>query len=244
MGVSFKDKKKNGGRGSFFDNAGLKLLALIFAVALWYLVVGEKSSEMGLMVQLGLKGMPAEMIITKTPRLDVEVRVAGPGGFLDKLSASDVTVARDIGDAKEGVNTYRITPGNVKVPNGIKVLTVRPSSIDVTLERLAKKTMVVKVKTRGVPAKGYKVRAVTVEPQSVEVLGRKHVMKTLKDISTETLDIGGVDGDLTQSLHLDLSRKGLSGAEPDSVKVNVDIDKVTPQGSGGVKMKNKGKAKQ
>ncbi|VAV84121.1 hypothetical protein MNBD_DELTA01-750 [hydrothermal vent metagenome] len=221
-------KKDKEGRGGIFDHAALKLLALIFAVALWYLVVGEKSSEVGLMAQLALKGMPKEMIVTKTPRLDVEVRVAGPGGFLDSLSPSDVEVALDLGGAKPGVNTYRLEASNVNAPKGIRVLTIRPSSVDITLERLAKKVLAVKVKTRGVPAKGYKVKGVSVEPASVEVFGKKRVMGRFKVVSTETLDISGAKADIVESIHLDLSKKGLAGAEPDSVTVRVDIEKKAP----------------
>ena len=221
-------KKGKAGRGGIFDHAALKVLAFVFAVALWYFVIGEKSSEVGLMVQLGLKGMPEEMIVTKTPSLDVEVRVAGPGGFLDNLSPSDVTVELDLSDAKTGVNTYRIVANNVKAPRGIQVLTVRPSSVDITLERLAKEVLTVKVKTRGVPAKGYKVGKISVEPMSVEVSGKKFDMDRVKVVSTETLDISGAKADLVKNMHLDLSKKGLARAEPDTVTVRVEIEKNTP----------------
>jgi len=225
---SFKgDKRNKGGRGGIFDHAALKLLALIFAVALWYLVVGEKSSEVGLMAQLALKGIPKEMIVTRTP-MDVEVRVAWRGGFLDNLSPSDVKVALDLGGAKPGVNTYRLEAANVKGPRGIKVLTIRPSSVNITLERLAKKILKVKVKIRGAPAKGYKVKGIITEPASVEVFGKKRIMRRYKSVSTETLDISGAKDDIAESIHLDLSKKGLSGADPDSVKVRVDIEKKRP----------------
>lgn len=221
----FSGRKKGteGRRGGIFDNAALKVLALIFAIALWYLVVGEKSSEVGLMVQLGLKGMPKEMIVTKTPRLDVEVRVVGPSGFLDNLSPSEVAVELDLGGAKPGVNTYRLDPANVKVPKGINVLTVRPSSVDITLERLANKQLTVKVKTRGVPAKGFKVKSINVEPSSVDVFGKKRATAGLKYVGTETLDITGLKASVVESIHLDLSKEGLSGAEPDTVVVRVEI---------------------
>lgn len=226
MGISGAGAKDNGRRGGLFDHAGLKVLALFFAVVLWFFVVGEESSEVGLMVQLGLKGIPEEMIVTKTPVLDIEVRVSGPGGFLEKLSPSDVSVALDLSDSKAGDNTYRLMPVNVKAPSGIRVLTVRPSSVDIRLERLVKKTMLVKALTKGLAAKGFKVVSIKVEPTSVEVLGRKHVMRNVRIISTETFDISGLDGDTEQSVHLDLSKKGLSGAEPSSVTIKVVIKKL------------------
>lgn len=226
MSISGSGAADSGSRAGLFDHAGLKVLALFFAVVLWFFVVGEESSEVGLMVQLGLKGIPDEMIVTKTPALDIEVRVAGPGGFLEKLSPSDVAVALDLSSAKAGDNTYRITPVNAKVPTGIRVLTVRPSSVEIRLERLTKKTMIVKPRTKGVAAKGFKVVSVKVEPESVEVLGRKHVMRKVRTISTEPFDISGLDRNTTQSVHLDLSKKGLSGAEPSSVTVKVVIEKL------------------
>ncbi|MBI5598947.1 MAG: YbbR-like domain-containing protein [Deltaproteobacteria bacterium] len=123
-------------RGLVFRNLRLKILALVFSAALWFLVIGEKSSEVGLFVPLVVRGIPDDMMIADNADMDIEVRVTGPRSLMTNLSPSEIEAALDVSGAKEGMNTYRISAGDIKTPGGIKVVRVRPSSVDIRIERL------------------------------------------------------------------------------------------------------------
>ena len=234
--LNFINKGGDGGerldglKGLVFRNLGLKVLALIFSIALWYLVVGEKAYEVGLLVPLGFLGIPVDMIVVDKPPLDIEVRVAGPKGFIDNLSPTEVSASIDLSNAKEGLNTYRLLPHNIKTPSGIKVISVRPSSLDINLERLVRATLPVRAKVTGAPPPGYRVAEVVVTPQKVTVLGRRKSVKRLKGIQTTPVDITGLTSTVTRSVLVDMSEKGLTDVEPDTVDVVIRIEKIEKQG--------------
>ena len=227
--VSFLDLTENGSPGGLgavlFKNLGLKLLALAFATALWFFVVGEKESELRLMVPVALKGIPGDMVMVGDVPGLLEVRVSGSEVFINKLSPSEVSVAIDLSGAGDGLNTLRVSSEEVMTPRGVEVVKVSPSSVEVTLERLVTTTLPVKVRVRGKPAKGFTLKGVTSEPMEVEVTGRKKDLKRLKRIYTKELDITGFTETVTEELFLDIADKAVTSVEPDTVNVTVEIEK-------------------
>jgi YbbR domain-containing protein len=210
-------------RGIIFKNTGLKILAMAFAVALWFLVVGEKKSEIGVLVSLGFKGIPEEMIMVGEPPQDIEVRLSGPKVFIGRLSPSDVSVAIDLSEATSGTNTFRIEAEAVKTPRGIEVIKVSPPSVDVHMERLQKVLLSVKARTKGEPKKGFRVVSVNVAPDRVWVSGRKKDLKKLKSLQTKEIDISGLELFEDIEVLLDISDIGITNVEPDIVVVSIII---------------------
>jgi YbbR domain-containing protein len=208
----------------FLNNIGLKLLALAFATALWFLVVGEKEAEVGLIVPLGFKDIPADMVMVSNPPGDVEVRVVGPRAFVNDLSPAQITVDIDLGDARVGHNTFTIQPRHIKLPRAIEMARIRPSSVDVWMERLLTINVPVEVKLQGIPSKGYKVSGVTVEPGAVEVSGTKKEIEGLKRFYTRPVGISGITFSKSVSVLLEIPNRRLTRVEPDTVVVTVDVE--------------------
>ncbi|MEE8573871.1 MAG: CdaR family protein [Thermodesulfobacteriota bacterium] len=119
---------------SMTDNAGLKFAALALAVVLWLLVGGKSEAEVGFLVPLELRGVPADMVMATTPPGSIEIRVTGPRKAIGKLSPADVRVDIDLSSAREGLNSFRISSYDVEVPGGISVVSVNPVKIDIRME--------------------------------------------------------------------------------------------------------------
>ena len=62
-------------RFSALDNLPLKLASLALAVLLWFVIAGEKTSEMGLSVPVELQNFPKDLELTGDPVDTVEVRL-------------------------------------------------------------------------------------------------------------------------------------------------------------------------
>jgi YbbR domain-containing protein len=208
------------------NNIGLKLLAFAFATALWFFVVGEKEEEVGLVVLLGFKGMPSDMVMVSNPPGDVEVRVVGPRAFINNLTPAQVTADLDLSDARVGHNTFRLQPGNIRIPRGIEVTRIRPTSVEVWMERLVKKSIPVEVELEGVPAAGYKLSGVTVEPGVVVVSGTVKEIKELKKFHTRPVEVSDLTFTKSVSVLLELSNMRFSSVEPDTVQVTVEVEEV------------------
>ncbi len=223
-GSEKKGGRRDGLKGFISKNFGLKMLSLAFAVALWFLVVGEKESELGLLVPLGLKGIPENMIMISEPPNDIEVRVSGPKVFIANLSPSQISATLDLSKAEEGVNTFRVNSSLVKTPRGVSVEKVRPSSVEVAMEMLERKVLPITVELKGVLAEGYVVKEVLVEPSEAVVHVRKG-KKSPKRVPTAAIDISAARFTITEEVLIDYSVAGLRGGEPDVARVTVKIEK-------------------
>ena len=93
-----KDKKKN-----IFDNIGLKLLALLIAFLMWFVVMNYEDG----VITKTISGIPVEMIngesiiangnlYNVTDGETVEVIVRGPRSIVENLEANDFVASADL----------------------------------------------------------------------------------------------------------------------------------------------------
>ena len=205
------------------NNITLKVMALIFAVVLWFFVVGEKGTEIGFLVPLELKGIPEGFVITNEVKNLVEVRLSGPRTLLTSLSPGEMRISIDLSKAHRGRNTFRILPDRIRVPRGIKVTGVRPDSITIVLERLVTTNVPVKPNLVGRPAQGFVVKGVSVEPNEVSVTGIRRSLRRIRIIGTAPVSIEGVRESFVREVPLELTHLDVTEVDPDTVKLKVDI---------------------
>lgn len=207
-------------------NLSLKFLAVVLAAALWFFVAGQSSTEVGFLVPIGYKGVPKDLIITSTPPDEVDVRVTGPKLLINNLSSSKIIAEVDLSGADEGLNTYRFKPSDITTPMGVKVLSLKPASVEVRMERLETRTIRVKPVIKGRPAKGYEVVDIIVSPATVDVTSVKKGLQTIESIGTVPLDIGGADRTTGATVQLSIpARHEFRSISAEKVDVKVIIRK-------------------
>ncbi len=190
-------------RGYILNNLRLKILALLFSIALWFFVGGQRDAQVGFLMEVGLAGAPQDMVMVGESPGQVEVRLSGPQGFINNLSPSQVKILLDVSSAREGKNTYRIESHEIVVPRGIEVVNVSPSSFDISFERLMTVMLPVRVNFAGTPAMGFQAINLKAEPSEVEVYGNKKTVANIKRIYTRLVDIEGFDS--TRNLQVPLA---------------------------------------
>jgi YbbR domain-containing protein len=206
-----------------FRNIVLKIIALIFAIAMWFFVVGEKGSEVGFLIPLELKGMPSDLLIINEIKSHVDVRISGPKTLLAGLSPAQMGIILDLSKSKAGNNAFPIFPKDVNAPRGLTVTRVSPTNIKVTLEPLITMTVPIKVRLTGKPQKGFKLGDVNVNPPEVQITGASKEIKNLKAISTQPIDIDGKNNELEEVAPLDLSKLNLIKIDSETVAVKINI---------------------
>ena len=210
----------------FLENAVLKIVALVFAIALWFLVVGEKRTEVGFLIPLEFKNLPGDMIIAGEPLHEIEVRVLGSKKILANLSPVQLTADLDLSTAKEGINNFIISPRDIKVPKGVEVIKINPASLLIHIEpQIISKAIRVKVKLTGSPARGISIKGISVKPDTVKIFGVQTRLKDMEEIYTVPMDINGIRKDKTADIAIYLNDAGLKRVEPDTVRVKVTVGK-------------------
>jgi YbbR domain-containing protein len=172
-------------KGELRRNAGLKLLALGLAAALWWFVAAESQVQIGYVVPLEIRNLPAGMAITNKVERQVEVRLAGPSSLLGAIRQQDLVATIDLAGAKPGRDIVRLTERSVNIPFGVRVERVYPTAIDVSLEKLERKTLPVAVRIGGPANLRRRIAETAVKPEQVEVEALPGDLARLRSVSTE-----------------------------------------------------------
>jgi len=205
------------------ENLPMKLISLAFAMVLWFFVMGERRHEVSHVVPITYKGTPSELIIANQVPGSVEVAVSGPRALLSHLSAGDMAIVVDLKGAEAGVTSFKRIEESLSIPSGLTVTRVSPAYVDVKLERIRDKQVPVRVVLSGEPAAGYRVRRVRVIPARVAVSGAESELKTVSEVVTEGIDLGGVRESFSQTVSLSHSRPFTYLKEQRTVEVQVQI---------------------
>lgn len=191
-------------KGGVRRNVGLKLLALGLAAALWWFVAAESQVQIGYVVPLEIRNLPAGMAITNKVERQVEVRLAGASSLLGAIRPQDLYATIDLSGAKPGRDIIRLTERSINVPFGVRVEQVYPTVIDVVLEKLDRKTLPVVARIGGPPNVRRRIAATAVTPDQVEVEALPKDLARLRAVSTEEVVPDAAEGVFTAKARVEL----------------------------------------
>jgi YbbR domain-containing protein len=202
----------------FLDNAALKVVALILAITLFILVSGEKESERSVRVGVAYVRPEDRVLVSEVPD-SIEVWVRGPWTRIKRLDPADVDpIVVDL--AKAGDGEIRFERDQVRLPAGLEVRAIRPSSIRVAFEH--GKRVPVLPELVGAPAEGFIVEQVIADPPLVTVRGSQNAIAPVDEVHTLPLSIAGKRGNFEQRVALAPVGRGAT-AEVEEVDVDVQI---------------------
>jgi len=212
-------------RRILFDNWTIKFISLACAIALWLYVTSTGKTEMTLTVPLELRNIPQGMTVVGDVTSSVEVRVQGQERVLgDSAFGKKVAGILDLAMTKEGENTVRISPDDIKRPDGVMVTHMSLSEVKVYLEPLVRRTFRLRPVLHGAPKAGYYLAGVTVAPAKIVVEGPASVMKTLDKLETMPIDIQGTRESLTVEPKIDYQGQPVKLLEK-SIIVRITIER-------------------
>jgi YbbR domain-containing protein len=169
------------------QNLGLKVVALVLAVAAWWFVAGESKVLVSFTIPLEIRNVPKDMTITNKAERQVEVRLSGPSSLLSGMRPSEISAAVDLGAGHVGRQYFTLDDRAVKVPPGIKVQRIYPSSIEVVLDRTERRMVPVAARIGGGAAVRKRVASVEIDPATVEVEALPEEFTRMPVIYTEEI---------------------------------------------------------
>ncbi len=115
------------------SDAGLRVLALVVAVALLVVVRGERVVTLGYTVPL-LPRLPPGLAVAGPLPADVIVSISGPWARLRVIDPADLgPVVADLSRAGPGAAPWSVRPEALHVPRGVRVDSIYPSQGTVEL---------------------------------------------------------------------------------------------------------------
>lgn len=184
-----KNKKKARSFSSFLtNNIWLKILALAFAVIIWSFVVGQTNPEREKWIRdvpvsiYGLEKLRTQGLTTRedyaeTP-FTVDVKVSVPHSGYKRVDANAVTAVLDLTRITEEGSIAQ--PVQVSFSNivDISLVSVSPSTLNVTVDRLVEKNVPVSLNATGELPAGL-VSVKPVYPQTVTITGAAYYVEKI-----------------------------------------------------------------
>jgi YbbR domain-containing protein len=206
-----------------FENLPLKLMSLVLAVLLWFVISGEKTSEMGLSVPLELQNFPTDLEITGDPANSVEVRLRAAPGIIHRLGPGEVSAQLDLAGATEGERIIHLSEDSIRVPFGVKVVKVNPAILTLNFEKTIQKVVPVRPRILGRPAHGYEVGAVTSTPPEARMAGPRSRVQEVESAFTEPVSVDGASLTVQKTANIGLEDPLLRIQGDPRVRVSVEI---------------------
>ena len=212
-------------RRVFVEDLGLKLLALLITLVMWFAVTGEnKPVTMGSAVQLNFI-LPPNLAVSNDPPKTVEVYLTGRKSKLDVIRASDLVATVNLGDSSAGERVIRLSSDRVSIqlPEGVKLESFKPNAISTRLEPRTERQIPVGVRLDGKPAEGFEVYGVQAAPGTIKVHGPESHVTQLQNVPTETISVSGRKDTFTMSnVAIDISDQKVEALSLD-VDVTIEI---------------------
>ena len=210
-------------RPRIFRNFGIKVLSIGLAALLWGLVAGQREAERSLRVPLEYRNIPPELELLGEPASLVDVRIRGSSGVLGELRGADLVAVLDLRSARSGRRLFHLLPGDIAVPTGVKVLQITPSTLSLTFEASAVRTVPVVPDLDGDPAPGFIVGRVTTVPATVDVVGPLSAVQQITEATTEPVNISGATRPVRDTVTIGLPDSIARLRNPQSGVVTIEI---------------------
>lgn len=213
-------------RKLFLEDWGLKLLALVIAVALWIGVTGQNKP-----VRLRLNGVqlnylrPAGLELSNDPPTTLDVTLLGSKDKLDRIGPRDLIANVDLSDQKPGERVLRLTLDRVKMDlqEDVKIQGFYPAAIPIRLEPIVEIPVDVEVKFEGKLPDGYELGGVGINPAKVRLRGPADRITALSKAKTETVWLDGrKEGFNLSHVEISIPDPKIEVVDP-TVEIRVDV---------------------
>lgn len=211
-------------------NWPLKLLSLAVAIALWFYVLGAEDPQTTQAIDVPVVAInkPKDLEVISIKPDTVELRLRGRQSAFRSGDANRVVMHADLRGA--GVGENRVPLRVARLPYTLTALPGYPTTAIVELDKVIRRERPVQYIRRGKPASGFVVDSVTLEPDTVTVIGATSIVQRVARVVV-VVDTSGLNtsmdflAEVEARDHRDVVVNGVS-FEPQRVRVSVKVHQV------------------
>lgn len=195
-------------RRRLLNNLGLKLVSVILAVVLWFMVVMISNPK----DSVTFSGIPVDLIHTELLEEEeklyevlndtdkVRVTVEAPRKVIDQLRSSDIVAEADVSRLTE-VNTIAINCSVLNSAVEVSSITSSPDVVQLNVEDKATKWVNVKPYTTGEVAEGYMIYSKVSDQTRMEISGPESVIEQIDHAGLE-MDVTGATDNVSGNVEI------------------------------------------
>lgn len=121
-------RKRNWVRTLLFENTSYKLVALFISFVLWISILSRRDYVANFEVELNFVTASGYSIASQSSD-KIKLKISGQQPLMKKYKDHLQTLSIDVGDRTEGVYDIDILASRFDIPQGIKILSIRPNLV-------------------------------------------------------------------------------------------------------------------
>lgn len=210
-----------------FHNFLLKMLSLLLAAGLWWLISpDEEPAEVSLRAPVVFQHVPPGLEISSELVPEAQIRVRGPERVIRNLQPNEVRAEINLADAKPGERTFDLSSQQVRHSREVAIVQVVPSQLHLAFDTTLTRDVEIHPRVMGNFAEGEQITKVDVDPPRVTISGPRHHVEKITAATTDPLDATGTRGAGVFSTNVYVSDPLVQVVQPTSTRVTVMVQKV------------------
>lgn len=206
-------------------NLGLKLLSLLLAAGLWFLISrDEEPAEVALRAPIVFQNVPPHLEISSDTIPEAQIRVRGAERVIRQLQANEVHAEIDLGGVKEGERTFDLTSQQVRHPRDVHVVQVVPSQLHLAFDTRLTREVEIHPRVYGPFAEGE--LSFAADPPKITITGPRGHVERVDAATTDPVDATGVRGKAVFTTNAYVPDPLVQVVQPTSIRVTVTVQKL------------------
>ncbi len=178
-------------------------------------------------LKVNLSGKAKEGFTAFEPSLKTtHVTVSGPKEMINSVNSAEVDVNLDNAESNLSLKLIPRIKGVAGIVDE-DIIEIRPELVDIfipVIEDNPSKSVPVVVPVSGIPAYGYKVSRIVVEPEIVRISGANEVIENIREIRTTPVDISNHKDEILREVTLNVP-ENIQSLYEDNLKVVILFEK-------------------
>ena len=170
-----------------FSNLLPKVAIFLFVTIFWTLLTSKQEQIITATAPVIIHGIPEKLVLTSNSPEKVDIQLKSFSGLAPMPSKLDVTANIDLSDIREGQTMVKIKNSDFRLPSGMEVTSVNPSSIRIVTDRKVRKQVPIKTVVQGLLERGLSGHDILTTPSAVEIEGPASRIERIKKIDTEDI---------------------------------------------------------
>jgi len=211
-----------------FHNFGLKLLSLILATFLWFMISrDEQPAEVAIHAPIVFQHVPDQLEISSESIPEAQIRVRGPERTIRQLRINEVQAEIDLTGVKSGERTFELTSREVRHPRDVEIMQVVPSQLRLAFDtRMTREIDVHPNVVASILPAGYEIVQKSADPPRITISGPRHHVERIDAAKTDLIDATGILGTAVFTTNVYVSDPMVQVVQPTTVRVTVTVQKV------------------
>ncbi|ABL00245.1 diadenylate cyclase CdaA [Pelobacter propionicus] len=173
-----------------FSNLMPKTAILLIVATLWALISSRQGQIITVSAPVRLHGIPDRLALVRSAPEEVDVQLKSFSILTPLPSKLDISADIDLSSVRQGQANVRVKNTDFRLPSGMEVTSVTPSSIRVVTDRKERRRVPVRVALRRNTGHGLRGMKIVADPDWVEVEGPAAQVQRIDAVVTEEVDAG------------------------------------------------------